>query len=127
MVEYVVILSAITVALLTPGLGSVEDLEDAVQDKQRGYSYALSLSAIPETDDLTELADYYDSLGKYPELSAEIRSGDQAMKDFVESYTNIVGPLKDMSSPSAILDDAKECLKQVGQSTINLLRGAGFC
>lgn len=110
MVEYVVVTSAIMLALLTPtGQGFIASLsggtpaegsfEDAVQDKQRGYTYALSLSVIPETDDLSELADYYDSLGKFPELSAEIRSGSDAMKDFVEGYQDFVGPLKDLEVP----------------------------
>jgi len=96
MVEYLVVTSAIALALLAPGLGSVDNLEDAVQDKQRGYSYAVSLSSLPETDDLAELADYYDSLGKHPELAKEIRAGDQAMKDFVAAYINVTEPLKNL-------------------------------
>lgn len=98
MVEYTVILSALAIALLTPGLGSVENLRQAVVNQQNGYSYAISLSDIPETDDLTELADYYDSLGKHSDLAGELRSGDQAMKDFAEQYVETTGKLKDFKS-----------------------------
>ena len=133
MVEYTVIMSFFVILLLqagdveNEGYASVFQLEEAIQNKQRGYSYALSLSAIPETDNLTELADYYDSLGKYPKLSEQIAQGDQAMKGLVDGYTSIMDPIKDAGSPSAIIDDAKNCLRSIGQSTINLLRGSGFC
>ncbi|GEM_PF-1872311 len=74
MVEYVVILAALTAALLLAGNGSVEDLRQAVVDSQRGQSYALSLSEIPETDDLERLAEYYRELGKYPQLADQLGS-----------------------------------------------------
>ena len=51
----------------------------ALADKHRGYGYALSLVEIPEADGsdakLRELAAYYDSLGKYPGLSAQLKQG----------------------------------------------------
>jgi hypothetical protein len=110
MVEYIVITAALVAALLTAnndslsglvqGQGSIASFEDAVQDKQRGYSYALSLSAIPETDDLVELADYYDSLGKFPELSTEIRSGGSAIRTFVTGVQDFIAPLQNFSIPS---------------------------
>ena len=53
MVEYAVILGALTFAMFAPITGSdgnIESVEDGVLDRQRGYTYALSLSAIPETD-----------------------------------------------------------------------------
>ena len=80
MVEYVVILMALSAALLAPGLGSVgldqdtdrNSLLHAVANKHRGHMYALSLSEIPETDDLDELTAYYDSLDKYQGLSGQM-------------------------------------------------------
>ncbi|MGD2117609.1 MAG: hypothetical protein PVG66_04560 [Chromatiales bacterium] len=96
MVEYVVILSALTAALLMPGLGSVgtsqsdaNSLLKAVADKHRGHGYALSLSEIPETADLAELAAYYESLGKYPELSPQIKTGAQKLGEFSNQLTNL--------------------------------------
>ncbi len=96
MVEYVVILAALTAALLTPGLGSVgltqndsDSLLRAAASKHRGHGYALSLSEIPETDDLAELATYYDSLGKYPELSAQLGSGASALGQLANRLNTI--------------------------------------
>jgi len=111
MVEYIVITSAIMLALLTPtGQGFIASLsggvpaqgsfEDAVQDKQRGYSYALSLSTIPETDDLVELANYYDSLDKFPDLSNEIRSGGSAINSVGNSYSSFTQLLKNFQLPT---------------------------
>jgi hypothetical protein len=99
MVEYIVVVGALAMALLAPGLGSNESLRQAVVNQQNGYSYAISLSDIPETDDLTELANYYDSLEKYPELANDLRGGDQAMKDFADKYMETTGALKDFKSP----------------------------
>lgn len=98
MVEYTVVVAALTLALLAPGLGSNESLRQAVVNQQNGYSYAISLSDMPETDDLTELADYYDSLEKHPELSKDLRSGDKAMKDFADKYMETTGKLKDFKA-----------------------------
>ncbi len=86
MVEYVVVLAALVAALLAPGLGSVGVTQDdtdsllrAAASKHRGHGYALSLSEIPETDSLADLSAYYDSLGKYPELSAQLASGSDVL------------------------------------------------
>lgn len=98
MVEYTVVVAALTLALLAPGLGSNESLRQAVVNQQNGYSYAISLSDIPETDDLTELANYYDSLEKHPELANDLRGGDQAMKDFADKYMETTGKLKDLKA-----------------------------
>ncbi len=75
MVEYLVILLALVPILLPWEGGPLDQLRQAVVDKHRGYTYALSLSEIPETDRLEDLADYYDALGKYPELASELRNG----------------------------------------------------
>ncbi len=86
MVEYVVILIALSLVLLVADregkripdgyIGSTESdqgsLIQAINQKHRGQGYALSLSEIPETDDLVDLQAYYDRLGKYPELSKQL-------------------------------------------------------
>jgi len=83
MVEYTVILAALTAALLAAGPGSVEELRQGVVDKQRGYSYAISLSEIPESGDLQEIAAYYKRLGKYPALQPQLAAGGQKLGQFV--------------------------------------------
>ena len=105
MVEYVVILAALTAALLLAGNGSVEDLRQAVVDRHRGQSYALSLSEIPETDDLELLAEYYRDLGKYPELADQLgNAGGQLgqLADQLEATNRLLGGF----DPAAIADAA---------------------
>ncbi|MCP3671731.1 MAG: hypothetical protein GY814_15135 [Gammaproteobacteria bacterium] len=101
MVEYVVVLAALTAALLAPGLGSVGVTQDdtdsllrAVASKHRGHGYALSLSEIPETDTLSELSEYYDSLGKYPDLSAQLASGADVLDQLASTLNTADSTLK---------------------------------
>jgi len=96
MVEYVVILGALSAALLAPGLGSIgtsptdqNSVLKAISDKHRGHGYTISLSEPPETDELLVLADYYDRLGKYPELSAQLRSGGTKLGAFSSHLTQL--------------------------------------
>lgn len=116
MVEYVVILMALAGALLGTGDGGVvitqtgnigmaqtdpNSLLKAVSDKHRGYGYALSLSEIPETDNLLELALYYESLNKYPELSPQIKSGAAKLGELSNHLTNLGNLIKNLN-PSSI-------------------------
>lgn len=91
MAEYLVVLMVLVAALLAPGLGSVgvdqserDSLLWAVTNKHRGHMYALSLSEIPETDDLVKLSAYYDVLGKYPELSPQLQAGGQKLGELAQ-------------------------------------------
>lgn len=108
MAEYVIVLMVLVAALLAPGLGSVgldQDERDsllwAVANKHRGHMYALSLSEIPETDDLIKLSDYYDTLGKYPELSPQLRSGGQKLGELAQRL-GLVNRMLDNFDPSAL-------------------------
>jgi Flp pilus assembly pilin Flp len=96
MVEYTIILAVLSLVLLGLGAdeGSVSQLKTAVQNKQRGYTYALSLSTIPETDKYIDLAKYYRDLGKFPELSVEIDNVAGPAGDFVEDYISITEPFR---------------------------------
>lgn len=101
MVEYVVILAALSAALLAPGLGSVGitqnesgSLLEAIASKHRGHSYALSLSEIPETDDLTELSVYYGTLGKYPELSPQLAAGASTLGNLANTLNQVDNTLQ---------------------------------
>ena len=105
MVEYTVILAALTLAVLaagdgdysTPEDGNINELRQAVQFKYRGYSYALSLSEIPESDNLVEVADYYDSMGRHPELAKQLAAGGGSLDSMVEDYIDVTSALKDFN------------------------------
>lgn len=94
MVEYTVILAALSLVLFGVGEGSSSQLSTAVQNKQRGYTYALSLSTIPETDNYLELANYYDSLGKFPELSRQMHIVADPLNDVVEGWISVTEPFR---------------------------------
>jgi Flp pilus assembly pilin Flp len=115
MVEYTVILAALTAALLLPGLGSVgtsesdtDSLLKAVADKHRGQGYVISLSEMPESNDLLELADYYDRLGKYPELSAQLRSGSHTLGQFTNGVNQLTSNLLTIKN---IFKNPKDAIK----------------
>ena len=120
MVEYVVILGALSAALLYVSyttrdgqdipygyIGSRESdpgsLIQAINQKHRGQGYALSLSEIPETDDLQQLQVYYDRLDKYPELSKQL--GDLSSKlgeidSRIRRTTQVINQIKQYVPPS---------------------------
>tara|TARA_Y100001935_G_C17296452_1_gene506371 strand:+ start:236 stop:637 length:402 start_codon:yes stop_codon:yes gene_type:complete len=96
MVEYVVIIGALSAALILPGLGSIglsptdkDSVLEGFSNKHRGHGFAMSLSEIPETDSLAELAAYYERLGKYPELSPQLKSGSQKLGQFSNRLTEM--------------------------------------
>ena len=106
MVEYVVILVALSAVLLTANytagdgtnlprgyIGFSEadqgSLVQAINQKHRGHNYALSLSEIPETDNWVALAAYYDSLNKYPELSGQLGQAGQKMGQITSGINKI--------------------------------------
>jgi Flp pilus assembly pilin Flp len=105
MVEYTVILVALTLAVLaagdgdfsTPEDGNINELRQAVQFKYRGYSYALSLSEIPESDNLVEVADYYDSMGRHPELADQLSLAGGSLDSMLEDYVDFVSGLDNFS------------------------------
>ena len=120
MVEYVVVLMALTAALLYTDyttrsgeslpkgyIGTSESdqgsLIQAINQKHRGHSYALSLSEIPETDDLQQLKIYYDSLNKYPQFSPQlgsIASKIGQVSSNLNKVTNTVNQLKKYIPPN---------------------------
>jgi Flp pilus assembly pilin Flp len=103
MVEYAVVLVALTLAVLAVGDGdfstpedsNIDELRQAVDFRYRGYTYAVSLSEYPESEDLLEIADYYDSLGKHPELADQMRGGVSTIEGYVEDYVSTTAYFRD--------------------------------
>tara|TARA_Y100001935_G_scaffold255643_1_gene270415 strand:- start:19542 stop:19943 length:402 start_codon:yes stop_codon:yes gene_type:complete len=96
MVEYVVIIGALSAALILPGLGSIgiiptdqDSVLEGFSNKHRGHGFAISLSEMPETDSLAELAAYYERLGKYPELTPQLKAGSQKLGMFSNRLTEM--------------------------------------
>jgi Flp pilus assembly pilin Flp len=105
MVEYAVVLVALTLAVLAVGDGdfstpedsNIDELRQAVDFRYRGYTYAVSLSEYPESEDLLEIADYYDSLGKHPELADQMRGGVSTIEGYVEDYVSTTAYFRDFN------------------------------
>jgi hypothetical protein len=116
MVEYVVVLAALTLAVLalgdgdfnTPEDSNIEELRQAVGFRHRGYTYAVSLSEIPEDESPLEVALYYDSLGKHPELAEQLRGGYSAVQDFTDQYVNFTTALRNFDPSSALPNDFED-------------------
>lgn len=75
MVEYTVVISILAFALMTAGPGSMSDVRDSIRDHNRSYTYAVSLSTYPNSEDLTELAQQY----------AEDNLGDATLQDVLDA------------------------------------------
>jgi hypothetical protein len=113
MVEYAVVLAALTLAVLAAGDGdfstpedsNMNELRQAIDFRYRGYSYAVSLSEIPEAENPMEVAAYYDSLGKYPELASQMAGGYSTIEDYVNKYVDFTSGLRDFDPSSALPSD----------------------
>lgn len=116
MVEYVVVLSALTLAVLaigdgdfsTPEDSNIDELRQAIDFRHRGYTYAVSLSEIPEAENPLEVAQYYDSLGKHPELANQMSGGYSTIESYVDRYVNVTTALRSFDPGSALPDSFED-------------------
>ena len=114
MVEYTVVLVALTTALMTAGLGSVglsknddQSLLQAMHQRYTTQAYSLSITELPEGRDLAELADYYNSLDKYPELSQRLQDASESINKVSQGIAKVsdgVNTLKAYTDPKKALD-----------------------
>lgn len=140
MVEYTVILIAITAALMGLGLGPGESkfgtigLNKNEQDSllnvmHRRYTeqtYALSMSDLVEHPDYGELSSYYDSLDKYPLISPQLANGDRYLdrvSDTVGDAARTVDELRNFS-PQDLVDQGGNVIDSVKDQMRDQLRNA---
>jgi hypothetical protein len=138
MVEYTVILVALTTALMTAGLGSVglskNDDQSLLQGLHKRYTtqaYSLSITELPEGRNLTELAEYYESLDKYPELRQRLQDAAASITKVSQGITQVssgVNTLKSYSDPkkalqsldsSAMKDEITKTMKKAVKDSMN--------
>ena len=113
MIEYSVILVALTTALMAAGLGSVglsknddQSLMQALHQRYTAQAYALSVTELPEGRDLGELAAYYQDLNKYPELAAQLQDASIAINQAsqgIAKATQGINTLKSYTDPKQAL------------------------
>jgi Flp pilus assembly pilin Flp len=134
MVEYIVILVALSAALISAGNGSIgfskddkDSLVQALHNRYTTQAYALSISEIPEGRDLGELADYYLALDKYPGLSPKLKTADEALTvvtSGLDLVTTGLDGLKEYADPKNALnlidtDTIKDQVKDELKNALN--------
>jgi Flp pilus assembly pilin Flp len=133
MVEYIVILAALSAALITAGDGSIGfskkdegSLVQALHHRYTAQAYALSISEIPEGKSLDELADYYRELNKYPELRLKLKAADKTLLEVTSGFAVVekgLDDLKKYTDPKNALDliDTDAIKDQVKNELINAI------
>ncbi len=82
MAEYIVVIASLVMLYnVTPVRDGVVDLENAINNKAKGYSYGISLSDYPDAESLQDLINHY------PQLSAQ-RDKLQAQINQINSISN---------------------------------------
>lgn len=134
MIEYAVVLAALSTALIAAGNGSIGFSKDddgslvqALHNRYTTQAYALSISEIPEGRSLTELADYYKSLDKYPSLSTKLETAGDTLNKVSVGLAKIdegISNLEQYTDPAKALglidtDTIKDEVKDQIKDAIN--------
>lgn len=123
MVEYTVILAFGIMMLLGPGGDVLRDLADVMKNNYRGYTYALSMSPLPEFDTGPELREYIDGLGLDPALDAE--TIDRLTVDPVQDgVTAALSPLSNLTGEFGSIDDVLAALPDIEDVMADAARDA---
>jgi Flp pilus assembly pilin Flp len=114
MVEYIVILVALSAALISAGNGSIGfskndngSLVQALHNRYTEQAYAISISESPEFNDLNKLAEYYESLDKYPSLRGHLNTAGNTMTQLTNGLASVdqgLNNLETFADPSGALD-----------------------
>lgn len=112
MVEYTVILAFGLMMLLGPGGDVLRDLADVMKNNYRGYTYALSMSPLPEFDTGPELREYIDALALEPELDEETLAR-LTVDPVQDGVTAALSPLSNLTSQFGSIDDVLAALPDI--------------
>ena len=104
MVEYTVILAFGLLVLLGPGGDVLRDLADVMKNNYRGYTYAMSMSPLPDFDTGPELREYVEGLNLEPLLDEQ--SLDLLTVDPVQdAVTAALSPLSNLTGQFNNIDE----------------------
>jgi len=106
MVEYTVILAAITVGLSALVIGNEKGLDDdnnpsllgAMHTRYNQQSYAVRLTELPESQNLTEIVSYYTALNKHPELVKNMGQAATKIKETTEKIDSVSDKLVELNN-----------------------------
>ncbi|MBT8446334.1 MAG: hypothetical protein HKO62_00325 [Gammaproteobacteria bacterium] len=91
MVEYVIVLSFGVLVLLGPGANLLADFKNVVEQNYRGYSYAMSLSPLPDYPQGQDMRDALEEAG-VDSYTIELVSVDpvgDTMLSILEQYESV--------------------------------------
>lgn len=103
MVEYVVVLATVVFALTVPlnGAGSnnvIEEIEQVLQDNYEGYSFAVSLSEMPDAVSMDEALQMFEDAGGDPNQLTDAGDLIQQVDDFLDiSFSDLIPNVTDFS------------------------------
>ena len=103
MVEYVVVLATVVFALTVPlnGAGSnnvIEEIEQVLQDNYEGYSFAVSLSEMPDAVSMDEALQMFEDAGGDPNQLTDAGDLIQKVDDFLDiSFSDLIPDVTDFS------------------------------
>lgn len=112
MVEYTVILAFGLMVLLGPGGDVLRDLADVMKNNYRGYTYALSMSPLPDFDSGPQLREYIDGLGLEPELDEETVAR-LTVDPVQDAVTSALSPLTNLTSQFSSIDGILAALPDI--------------
>jgi len=112
MVEYTVILAFGLMMLLGPGGDVLRDLADVMKNNYRGYTYALSMSPLPEFGTGPELREYIEGLELDPEID-EATLDRLTIDPVDEGVSALLSPLSNLTDEFGSIDDVLAALPDI--------------
>ena len=103
MVEYVVVLATTVFALTVPlnGAGSnnvIEEIEQVLRNNYEGYSFAVTLSEVPDAISMDEALQMYEDAGGDPNQLTDAADMIQQVDDFLGiSFSDLIPDVTDFS------------------------------
>lgn len=123
MVEYTVILAFGLMMLLGPGGDVLRDLADVMKNNYRGYTYALSMSPLPEFGTGPELREYIEGLALDPEI--DDATLERLTVDPVdEGVSALLSPLSNLTDEFGSIDDVLAALPDIEDVMADAARDA---
>lgn len=123
MVEYTVILAFGVLLLMGPGGDVLLDLAHVVKNKYRGYSYAMSLSPLPDFGTGPRLEEHLVGLNLDPEVDAQTLA--RLTVDPVQEHVDLVlEPLGDAYRAFDDVDSLLGNMEDLGDIAVQMLRDA---
>ena len=103
MVEYVVVLATTVFALTVPlnGAGSnnvIEEIEQVLRDNYEGYSFAVTLSEMPDAISMDEALQMFEDAGGDPNQLTDAAAMIEQVDDFLDvSFSDLIPDVTDFS------------------------------